>query len=116
MRTIFKAQSDMVAYSRNATRSCVLFRQVHQPSASVVVAGACDIVCVVLSIIPTTQYDTKSMQSREHQIVHWPSHKAFCKQQTANHELIESHQSRRGLLPLSQRKRLLEDFVSIVGA
>lgn len=54
-------------------------------------------------------------QSRQHQAVDWPLHKAFCKQERKNYEQMESQQleSPSGLPPLPHRRRLLEDFVGI---
>jgi hypothetical protein len=58
------------------------------------------------------------LQSREHQIKFWPSHKAFCKQQQKAHQALEQHcahgpQHICGLPPLTERKVILEDWTEL---
>lgn len=59
-------------------------------------------------------------QSKKHQIEYWPKHKAFCRERQKVYKMMEEkdaeakpYQKARGLPPLMERRRIVEDWVEV---
>lgn len=100
-KSVFKINTGKLPYSQNTPEACVYCEAKRAPGAPPLpLCNGCR----------SVRYCGK-----EHQKVHWPTHKAFCKVQRMSHEAARAETTTHacGLPPAQERKYLVEDWIEL---